>query len=198
MDSGPVMTVHVLRAKSRLYRRVGYQTNIPSTLWYYVHDGRRRTSWIYWCQLGKQLFQLLINLRVCLPLLWGCCLLDVQAAVHCCDLLHSCWVYHCCRGCKGASVMVQPRFPSSVCLCPPPSASAHLCLCPSTSVDVHLPSTTTLKHTCSVLMQLHCTCCQTNFRSRPNMSRLSPHTKGCHTYALFPICPIWLIPLHWQ
>src|SRR5258708_8226311 len=50
----------------------------------------------------------------------------------------------------------------------------------------------------SVLAQLHCAYCQTNFRSRPNMSRLSPHAKGCHTYVLFPICPICLIPLHWQ
>src|SRR5258707_333135 len=81
---------------------------------------------------------------------------------------------------------------------PPLSASACLHLCPPTSVNVCLPSATTPKHTCSVLTQLHCTYHQTNFGSRPNMSGPSSHAKGCHTYALFPICPICLIPLHWQ
>ncbi len=81
---------------------------------------------------------------------------------------------------------------------PPPSTSAHLHPCPPTSINVHLPSATTLKHTCSVLAQLCCTYCQTNFGSRPNMSGPSSHAKGHHTYALFPICPTCLIPLHWQ
>src|SRR5258708_40241186 len=97
-----------------------------------------------------------------------------------------------------AFVMVHPHSPSSVHLCPPLSASTHLCLCPPTSINVHLPSVTTPKHTCSVLTQLCCAYCWTNFGSRSNMSRPSSHAKGCCTYALFPICPICLIPLHWQ
>ena len=83
-------------------------------------------------------------------------------------------------------------------LCLPPPTSVCLCLCPPTSIDVCLPSATTPKHTCSVLAQLCCTYHQTNFGSRPNMSGPSSHAKGCCTYALFPICPICLIPLHWQ
>src|SRR5258707_11633531 len=94
------------------------------------------------------------------------------------------------------TVMVQPCFPSSVCLCPPPSMSTCLHLCPSTSIHVHLLSTTTPKCTCSVLAQLHCTYCWTNFGSRPNLSRPSSHAKGHHPYALFPICPICLILVH--
>src|SRR5258708_2987328 len=76
---------------------------------------------------------------------------------------------------------------------PPLSASTHLHPALPTSIYVHPPLSMS---TCP--LQLHCTYCWTNFGSRPNMSGPSSHAKGHHTYALFPICPICLIPLHWQ
>src|SRR5258708_14945768 len=70
------------------------------------------------------------------------------------------------------------RFSNSHChgttsfplLCLPLPTSACLRLCPPTSIDICLPSATTPKCTCSILTQLHCACCWTNFGSRPNTS----------------------------
>ena len=99
---------------------------------------------------------------------------------------------------SGYNMLLCHGMTSFPLLCLPPSTSTCLCPCPSTSVHVHLPSATTPKCTCGVLAQLHHAYHQTNFRSRPNLSRPSSHAKGCHPHALFPIHPICLIPFHWQ
>ncbi len=65
-------------------------------------------------------------------------------------------------------------------LCPPLATSNPICIHSTSSASAPLQLQCILVQ----LVQLHCTCSQTNHRSIPDPFRPGSHAKGCHLYTL--------------